>query len=158
MSGTMTGLPGRRDTLWRGARGRARRRRRLVVIVGLPAVLLAAAGAVATPAAAGITYSLAATIGVGSGPDAVGVDPVSQEVFVANFGDNTVSVIDENTNTVTATVAVRPGSRGGGHRGRRTGQHPAVLLGLARLPVGGQPGRRGRQRLLGTVAVRPARW
>jgi len=34
------------------------------------------------------------------------VDPVTHTVFVANSGDNTVSVIDESTNSVTATIGV----------------------------------------------------
>ena len=34
------------------------------------------------------------------------MDPVTHTVFVANSGDNTVSVIDESTNSVTATIGV----------------------------------------------------
>jgi YVTN family beta-propeller protein len=46
------------------------------------------------------------TIGVGSGPDGVAVDPSADNVYVANYFDNTVSVIDEATNAVTATIGV----------------------------------------------------
>ena len=79
--------------------------------------LVAAAG----PAGA-TTYPVTATIGVGLHPAAVAVDPGTHTVFVANATGDSVSVIDENTNTVTATiplpsganpvaVAVDPGSR-----------------------------------------------
>jgi len=47
-----------------------------------------------------------ATIGVGSGPDGVAVDPSTGNVYVANYFDNTVSVIDEATNAVTTTIGV----------------------------------------------------
>jgi YVTN family beta-propeller protein len=36
----------------------------------------------------------------------VAVDPGSHTVYVANLGDNTVSVIDGSTRTVTATAPV----------------------------------------------------
>jgi len=57
---------------------------------------------------------------VGKVPAQVAVDPGSHTVFVTNNGDNTVSVIDGSTRTVTASVpvgkfpsgaAVDPGSR-----------------------------------------------
>ena len=110
MSGTMTGSPVRRGSSRRGATGRARGRWRLAVVLGLPAVLLAAAGIAATPAAAGIIYGLGATISVGDDPDAVAVDPVSQEVYVTNSLSHTVSAINEFTNTVDATIDVGAGS------------------------------------------------
>jgi YVTN family beta-propeller protein len=34
------------------------------------------------------------------------VDAVTHTVFVANSGDNTVSVIDESTNSVTAGIGI----------------------------------------------------
>ena len=43
---------------------------------------------------------------VGSAPLAVAVNPSTNTVYVANFGDNSVSVIKGKTNTVTATVPV----------------------------------------------------
>lgn len=59
-----------------------------------------------------------ATIKVGNAPMGVAVDPGTQDVYVANTGDNTVSVIDASARQVTGTikvgdpwsVAVDPGS------------------------------------------------
>ena len=46
---------------------------------------------------------------VGSAPLAVAVNPSTNTVYVANFGDNSVSVINAKTYTVTATVLVGSG-------------------------------------------------
>jgi YVTN family beta-propeller protein len=54
----------------------------------------------------GATNTVTATVTVGNGADAVGVDPTTDTVYVANQDDNTVSVINGATNTVTATVTV----------------------------------------------------
>jgi YVTN family beta-propeller protein len=43
---------------------------------------------------------------VGSLPTGVGVNSSTNRVYVANYGDNTVSVIDGSTNAVVATVGV----------------------------------------------------
>jgi len=67
---------------------------------------LAATGAAAVPAAAAITYQVTATIGVGSNPAEVGVDPATNTIYVANKDGDSVSVIDGTTNTVTATISV----------------------------------------------------
>ena len=48
----------------------------------------------------------------GKDPMGVAVDPDTRTVYVANGGDNTVSVIDASTRTVTATVPVGRGPRG----------------------------------------------
>jgi YVTN family beta-propeller protein len=54
--------------------------------------------------------SVIGTIPVGNGAGGVGVDPIRGTVYVANQNYNeglgTVSVIDEATNSVTATVTV----------------------------------------------------
>ena len=47
-----------------------------------------------------------ATIPVGTGPEAVAVDPAAGTVYVANTDSGTVSVIDAATSTVTATIRV----------------------------------------------------
>jgi YVTN family beta-propeller protein len=52
------------------------------------------------------TGTVTATIDVGSGPDAVAVDPTAHTAYVTNGGNATVSVIDETTGTVTATIDV----------------------------------------------------
>ena len=70
------------------------------------AVPLAAAGVTAVPAAAATTYAVTATIGLGTNPTSVGVDPSTHRVYVANILSNNVSVIDGTTNTVTATISV----------------------------------------------------
>ena len=46
------------------------------------------------------------TISVGNSPDAVAVDPSQNLIYVANGGDNTVSVINGSTNTIKKTVPV----------------------------------------------------
>jgi YVTN family beta-propeller protein len=52
------------------------------------------------------TGTVTRTITVGSFPAGVAVDPASRTVYVANVGDNTVSVIDGATRMVTATIPV----------------------------------------------------
>ncbi|MBI4382197.1 MAG: thrombospondin type 3 repeat-containing protein [candidate division NC10 bacterium] len=47
-----------------------------------------------------------ATVPVGSNPQDVAVNPITNRIYVANSGSNNVSVIDGATNTVVATVAV----------------------------------------------------
>src|SRR5437762_11028890 len=47
-----------------------------------------------------------ATIPVGLGPLAVGVNATTNRIYVANNNDNTVSVIDGLTNAVVATIPV----------------------------------------------------
>jgi len=56
--------------------------------------------------------SVVATVPVSFGPAAVTYDSSKDEVFVANFFDNTVSVIDDTTNNVTATIPVGSGPIG----------------------------------------------
>ncbi len=85
MSGTVIGLLVRRVSRGRGRTVPARGRRRVAVVAGLLAVLLALAGVAAVPAAAGISYSVTATIGVGNVPTGVGVDPATGTVYVANL-------------------------------------------------------------------------
>jgi YVTN family beta-propeller protein len=83
---------------------------RVTAVLGMLAVPLAAAGITAAPAAAAsIGYTVTATIGVGSGPEGVGVDPSTHTVYVANSNGNSVSVIDGTTNTVTATIGLPQG-------------------------------------------------
>ena len=65
------------------------------------------------------TNTVTATIPVGSDPYGVAVDPAARTVYVANYGDDTVSVIDEATNTVTA-------HHPRGHRPVRGGGGPAA--------------------------------
>jgi YVTN family beta-propeller protein len=47
-----------------------------------------------------------ATIPVGTNPNGVGVNPLTNRIFVTNQDDNTISVINGVTNTVIATVPV----------------------------------------------------
>ena len=55
------------------------------------------------------TYSVGQTIGVGSSPLTAAITPNGLEVYVSNFGSNSVSVISTTTDTVVATVAVGSG-------------------------------------------------
>jgi YVTN family beta-propeller protein len=52
------------------------------------------------------------TISVGSFPAGVAVTPNGGQVYVANTGSDTVSVIDTTTNTVVTTIPVGPGPVG----------------------------------------------
>ncbi len=45
-----------------------------------------------------------ATIPVGEAPQAVGVNPISHRVYVANYYGDSVSIIDGNTDSVVATA------------------------------------------------------
>ena len=53
--------------------------------------------AVAVPASAAGGYTVTATIAVGSDPFGVAVDPAAGTVYVINYSDGTVSVIDAAT-------------------------------------------------------------
>ena len=59
----------------------------------------------AFPLAAAATAA-SPTISVGNSPYGVAVNPSTNTVYVANYADNSVSVINGSTNTVTATVSV----------------------------------------------------
>ena len=54
----------------------------------------------------GATDTVIKTVPVGSYPRAVGVNPTTGKVYVANMGRDTVSVIDGANNSVVATVPV----------------------------------------------------
>ncbi len=51
-------------------------------------------------------FAVTDTFGVGSNPIGVAIDPATHTAYAAVYSDDSVSVIDEATNTVTATVAV----------------------------------------------------
>ena len=84
--------------------------RRAAAVATASVLPLAATAAFAMPASAAGTggYRVTATIAVGGvapEPWAVGVDPTTGTAYVANINGGTVSVIDEATRTVTATIA-----------------------------------------------------
>ena len=54
----------------------------------------------------GTPNGVTATITVGTNPRGVGVNPSTNTIYVANYGSNSVSVIDGSTNVVTATITV----------------------------------------------------
>ena len=85
-----------------GQRGRTSARWHGVTTVAAAALSLAA---VAAPASVAGGYTVTATIPVGSRPDGVAVDPAARTVYVTNYGDGTVSVIDAATRAVTATCS-----------------------------------------------------
>jgi YVTN family beta-propeller protein len=62
-------------------------------------------GPTASSRSAAPTYGVTATM-LAKHPEGVAVDPGTHTVYVTNRGDNTVSVIDASTRTVTATVPV----------------------------------------------------
>jgi YVTN family beta-propeller protein len=89
--------------------GTSARWRRAAAVAAAAALPLAACAATALPASAAGGYTVTATIGVGSGPDGVAVDPATRTAYVTNVDDDTVSVIDEAAGTVTATIGVGGG-------------------------------------------------
>lgn len=54
-------------------------------------------------------YSVGPTISVGNSPYTAVITPNGSEVYVSNYGSDTVSVIDASTDTVIATIAVGSG-------------------------------------------------
>ena len=54
----------------------------------------------------GLAQTVIKTIGVGNEPFGVGVNPSTNKVYVSNFKDGTVSVIEGSTDTVSKTVGV----------------------------------------------------
>ena len=76
-------------------------------LLGLLFIMTFALSAVNSVHAAGVT----ATITVGSQPEGVAYDSGMGEVFVANYGSGTVSVISDSTNGVVATIPVGSGPR-----------------------------------------------
>lgn len=70
-------------------------------------VLLAFFVLAATPLApVAHAQTVIATVPVGAGPLSLAYDPAKGEIFVANSGNNTVSVISDTTNTVVANVSL----------------------------------------------------
>jgi YVTN family beta-propeller protein len=80
----------------------------LIFVLGLNQVFVRSAEA---------AYQVIATVPVGSAPGAangVGVNPLTNRIYVSNNGNNTVSVIDGLANAVTATIPVGSGPAGVG--------------------------------------------
>jgi YVTN family beta-propeller protein len=92
------------DLNWWGRKGLGSTLLRMAVASGLMAglalLVVSAAEAQATNPYA--TFNIA----VGSDTKGVAVDAATDTVYAANYGSNTVSVIDGATNTVTANVGV----------------------------------------------------
>ena len=88
-------------------RGRTPARWRAAAVTAAAALSLAVG---TVPASAAGSYTVTATIPlpVRSYLDAVVVDPAAGTVYVANYADDTVSVIDAATRAVTATIPVGP--------------------------------------------------
>jgi DNA-binding beta-propeller fold protein YncE len=81
----------RRHASRRGGKVRWRRVIIVTVAVAAPLTLVAAA---AGPASAAGGYTVTGTIAVGSDPLGVATDPAAGTVYVTNYEDNTVSVIN----------------------------------------------------------------
>jgi YVTN family beta-propeller protein len=86
--------------------GGAIRWRRAAVVTLAAALPVTVIAATAGPASAAGGYTVTATIAVGNFPSGVAVDPTTGNVYVTNERDDTVSAIDEATDTVTATIGV----------------------------------------------------
>lgn len=69
------------------------------VLLSLFAVSIHSSSAIAEP-------TVITTISVGSGPVRVGVNSSTNRIYVANNSSNTVSVIEDTTNTVLSTILV----------------------------------------------------
>jgi YVTN family beta-propeller protein len=72
----------------------------------IAAAILMLAASPAWAANPGYTYAVTATIGIGGATESVAANPDTSTAYAANSDDNTVSVIDETTNTVTTTIGV----------------------------------------------------
>jgi YVTN family beta-propeller protein len=101
---------------WEGRRvvadhhGRAAPHWQTAVAVVAAAVLALTVGAAAEqPALAAGSYTVTATIEVGTGPDGVAVDRTTHTAYVTNIDDDTVSVINEATAAVTTAITVGGG-------------------------------------------------
>ena len=68
--------------------------------------MLLGSATIGTSQAGATTFAVTATIGVGSDPFGVAVNPTTNVVYVTNGSGNSVSVINGATNTVTATIDV----------------------------------------------------
>ena len=77
--------------------------RRTALRVALSVILVALAILLLPAAAAAQTATT--TVGVGTGPEAVAINPITNKIYVANYGSNNVSVIDGATNTTTKVGA-----------------------------------------------------
>ena len=73
----------------------------LASMLTLVLLMLSGAGAL-------LAQTVTATLGVGSQPYAVAVNPVTNKIYVANMNSNNVTVIDGASNTTT-TVSVGSG-------------------------------------------------
>ncbi len=76
----------------------------LLTAIVVLALIFALAGSAPRPAHA--AYDVIATIGVGSNPLDVAVNPITNTIYVTNNISNNVSVINGATNTVTTTIPV----------------------------------------------------
>lgn len=83
---------------------------RWVALTGVAGLMaLGATMVVAGPVSAATVYTVTATIPVGTNPQGVAFDPDTGTIYVPNTGANTVSVIDEASNTVIKTIPVGSG-------------------------------------------------
>jgi YVTN family beta-propeller protein len=95
----VAGYPGGTSVRWR----------RVAAAAMAAALPLAIGVAAAAPASAAGGYTVIAAIAVGGGPDGVAVDPAVHTAYVTNINDDSVSVIDETSRTVTGTIGVGGG-------------------------------------------------
>ncbi len=73
----------------------------------------------------------AARVKVGNGPDFLAVNSVTNQIYVANSSDGTVSVIDGVTNTVTDTISVGSQPQGVGVNTATNTIYVALFAGLS---------------------------
>jgi len=78
------------------------RRGRIALLAGGAAVALT----ILTTVSAAASPEVISTVPVGAAPLGVAVNPSTDATYVANAVDNTVSVINGRTNTVSATITV----------------------------------------------------
>jgi YVTN family beta-propeller protein len=79
-----------------------------VLAIGMAALFVGfgSLGVVVSAGVADAADTITATINVGSEPFGVAINPAGTLAYVANSGDNTVSVIDLSDNAVTGTIEV----------------------------------------------------
>src|SRR6266511_4847222 len=91
-------------------------RRRDVIVVVVAAMVgmvglsvQGATGALGAPLSPDCCPQVIATIPVGQGPTGIAANRVTNRIYVANFRESSVSVIDGSSNTVIATIPVGGG-------------------------------------------------
>ena len=86
--------------------------RLIIVAITAVALMASATSASSAPSMAPVPkgcITLSAAVGVGRAPDGIAANPTTNTIYVANWHQNTVSVVSGRANTVIATIPVGRG-------------------------------------------------